>query len=175
MKNKTSILLISMLVFGGLMVLVNNPVQAQEDNVIVIGVVDGQLKFNRTSINVSPGVTYTIIFQNIDTFQGHNFRIDVDGDLSSSTTNDADDIVIGLNNTAAATSAAYGVQQWEGTWTAPDSNGEVSYYCGVAGHYDSGMEGVFVVGEGEAPGFGLFAGLAAILFIGLAVPRLRRR
>ena len=170
MKNKTSIFLISILALSSLMIMASQPAQAQTET-IVIGVVSGGANaYNVTEVTVQPNTQYTIKFVNTDAMMGHNLRIDVDGDVSDTNLDDADDLLIGLANNATGDYTG----EWTAEWTSPDS-GEVQYYCGFPGHYAGGMVGYFVVeGGSSAPGFGLFSGIVALFIFSLAIPTLRR-
>ena len=152
------------------------PTHAQ-DNTIVIGVVSGQLKFNVTEINLDTNTEYTIIFVNNDEFgASHNLRIDVNGDLQSNDNiDDTADTTIGVANTdsAGAAGKADGSAKWTGTYTT-GSDGEVLYYCGFPGHYDSGMSGKFIVGQGKSPGFGFFLSGFVLVTASIFVTNYRR-
>jgi len=171
---KSSMFLVTILALSSLWVLVNStPAAAQDNNTIVIGVVIGDLKFNRTEISLDPNTEYTIIFQNLDVSTYHNLRIDVNQNLETDANiADSNDLVIGVANDATPPS---GVNTWNATWTTPADGNEVIFYCGFQGHYSSGMYGTFKIGNVKSPGFGLYSGLAAITITAIAIPYLRRR
>ena len=172
--NKSGMFLISLLALSSLLILsATAPVAADEgDHTITIKSLAGAGNaYDVTSVNLEPGTEYTIIYINEQEGIGHNLRIDVnDNIIDNQDIADSGDIVIGpANDEAGATSGT-----WNGTWTTPAEDGEYVFYCGFAGHYAGGMEGIFIVGEGDAPGFGFFFAFTAIALTALAVPRLRR-
>jgi plastocyanin len=164
--------LISLLAVSSLLLLsATAPVVADEgDHTITIKAELGAGNvFDKLTINLEPNTEYTIIFVN-EQAAGHNLRIDVNDNIEDNgDVADSGDITIGLANDATGAGAG----TWNGTWTTP-ADGEYLFYCGFLGHYTQGMEGVFVVGEGDAPGFGFFFAFSALAITALAVPRLRK-
>ena len=170
--NKFGMFLISLLAVSSLLLLsATAPVVADEgDHTITIKAAAGAGNaFDQISVNLEPNTEYTIIFIN-EQEMGHNLRIDVNDDLEDNgNVADAGDLVIGPANDEVGAGAG----TWNTTWTTPDA-GEYIFYCGFLGHYTQGMEGVFIVGEGDAPGFGFFFAFSALALTALAVPRLRK-
>lgn len=149
------------------------PVRGNGAHEIVIGVVEGKLEFNVTEISVEKGEIYTVIFVNEDAGSYHNVIIDTNDNAASDTVNDTADILIGPENDNASSEAGGGVgKSWNVTWTAPNEDKWVTYYCGYTGHYAT-MKGKFKVGNPKsAPGFEFFT--LVIPLLGLAGLRLRR-
>lgn len=167
---KSGLFIISLMIFAGLMVFFATETQSQtEPEVITIEGRTGNV-FSPDSVELARNTEYNITFIITDPVSDHNLRIDENGDVSEATLDDSEDILIGPENDVTAEKDTYSK-----LWTTPDSDTSVTYYCGFEGHYSSGMEGEFIIGEGEeAPGFELLFALSAVFLIAAVIPRMRK-
>lgn len=127
--------------------------------------------YNVTSISLEKNTQYTIIFEIFEEDGFHNLIIDQDNDVSDINTDDNGDKHIGIASTATGLG---GETVWSSTWTTPDEDITITYFCGIPGHFSSGMKGVFIIGEGSstsAPGFEVFFLLISVFGLALLKKR----
>lgn len=116
----------------------------QDTNIIVIGTgID--IVYNVTSIHLEKNTQYTIVFEIFEEGNVHNLIIDVDNDVSETNLVDSDDIRLGIANDATTLG---GKTVWNTTWTTPNEDIVLTYFCGIPGHFGLGMSGKFIIGNG---------------------------
>ena len=147
----------------------------------VVGMVTGD-KFNVSEIKVSKGECFTIVIQNTDATEEHDFVIDevgggnhsvVDADLSGPNIDHVD-----FDSATPTTNygwGANGINKFN--VSAPNVDATFTYYCDVPGHKENGMLGKLIVGNGgskSSPGFEAFSMLFGIFAAASAVMVLRK-
>jgi hypothetical protein len=141
---------------------------------VVITAITGT-QYDKKAIDLHKNTQYHIIFWNNETDVWHNLIVAADGrEVTSGTAAnppDSGDLVLGPLPTEAVSSNSGGkpTSVWNGTFTTPNEDTYIMFYCSFAGHFDSGMWGYFKVGEPTgnppgtpAPGFELVIGLFII-------------
>ena len=139
------------------------PTVDQNNNIIVIGAGAGTTYNVTEDITLKKNTEYIIVFEIFQEGNIHNLIIDINRDVSETNLDDSDDLHIGINNDATGLG---GETVWNATWTTPNEDIEISYFCGLPGHFAAGMSGKFIIGTPTTPGFEPF--LLILAFIGLA-------
>ncbi len=126
-----------------------------KNNIIRIGAVSGETRYNVSVFKLEKNTTYTIIFHNPDPTP-HNLVIATDGRIIRNALDAVElegDIVLGPsfnddNPEAPGT--------WMTNWTTPNEDQYITFYCSIIGHFEKGMHGYFQIGSppGEPPVFG---------------------
>ena len=123
------------------------------DREFVVGVIVGFLKYNVSSITVTKGECFTIVFQNLDPSVEHDFVIDKVGGSANLSVLDADLTKAEINHVdfdSAGPTTDYG---WgpngidKFNVLAPQVDASFKYYCDVPGHSTT-MNGKLIVGNG---------------------------
>ena len=113
----------------------------QDNNIIVIGA-GLATAYNVTEIHLEKNTEYTIVFE-IVIYRVHNLIIDINRDVSETNLDDSNDLHIGISNDATSLG---GETVWNATWTTPNEDIVISYFCGRSGHFVKGMTGKFIIG-----------------------------
>ena len=134
----------------------------QDNNIIVIGA-GVATAYNVTEIPLKKNTEYTIVFEIFQEGNFHNLIIDRNRDVSETNLDDNNDLHIGITNDAIGLG---GETVWNATWTTPNEDIEISYFCGIPGHFALGMSGKFIIGTPTTAGFEPF--ILVFAFLGLA-------
>ena len=182
MKKMGLFVLVLMILSLGAAFLVSAPTPASavptaEDNTIIIETTSSGTLYKQTEYNLQKGVTYTIVFRNTQSIP-HNVVI---ADRKVETDADAviksGDVVIGPRDDDPNPEVQ---SEWNVTWTAPNEDKVVPFFCSFTGHFAGGMRGVFIIGSptddqfpswakpgnGPVPGFEIIMILSALALAG---------
>ena len=96
---------------------------------LAVGVTNGQLKFDKTTLTAKAGQSVTVTFNNTDPVLAHSFVMD------------QPKVAIPQQDPAAGLAAG---KSGTATFTAPAA-GTYQYYCVVPGHKEAGMTGTLQV------------------------------
>ncbi len=110
------------------------------DPVILIETQDAGLGYKKTEYQLEKGVTYTIVFNNTQSTPHNVIIADRTVESESDAVVKSGDVVIGEEQGA-------GPGVWNVTWTAPNEDKVVPFFCSLPGHFLAGMRGVFVIGN----------------------------
>ena len=127
--------------------------------------------FDIISVYLEKNTTYVITFHLSNTTFLHNLLIDLDQDTSMENLNEPDDLLVGIpSNTLDLNDTT----EWSVMWTTPDMDTTIIYYCGYSGHFEQGMKGEFIIGNGtpaSVDGFSSIAVMVAGMFAMLLLKR----
>ena len=163
-KHIINLFLISIFIFA--MTWHASPVSSQSDTcnnpdqtVFIAG--QAGFKYNVSTITVAKNTCVKFTLVNEDPSLPHDFVVDADNTLG------IPEISINVEAGNNATSV---------TVMIPDQTGQIKFYCSVAGHRDSGMEGDLIVSDTTAQAsIEILTIIFSIGLIGLAIPILRRK
>ena len=111
--------------------------------------------FDKVNIYLEKNTTYVITFHLSNKTFLHNLLIDLDQDVSMENLNEPDDLLVGIPSN---TLDLNGSTEWSVVWTTPDMDTTIIYYCGYSGHFEQGMKGEFIIGNGTPAGVTGFTG-----------------
>ncbi|MFW9854991.1 MAG: Heimdall-CTERM domain-containing surface protein [Candidatus Thorarchaeota archaeon] len=176
----TGIMFLSIIVPLNLSATTNTPTQG---TTITITALTGTL-YDKKAIDVQKNTQYTIVFWNNESGVWHNLIVAADERIvTSATASDtpkSGDLVLGPLPAEANTGNSGGTETsvWNTTFTTPDKDTYIMFYCSFSGHFDAGMWGYFKVGNPTgnppgtpAPGFELAIGLLIIASLALVQRR----
>ena len=140
-------------------------------------------KFNVTEIKVDKGECFTIVIQNTDSTEEHDFVIDevgggnhsvIDANLAGPNIDHVD-----FDSETPTSDYGYGTTGINKfNVQAPNVDATFVYYCDVPGHRQNGMEGKLIVGNGasskSSPGFDSISMIFGIFTIASVVTIFRK-